>query len=210
MSIKWENVAVSIRTVPSKRDASALLERVRRFAPHAGLSPHAPGRSVAESYADAIAYRGACESPLWVLQFEDDAILAPDFEVHALPMIRAAHADKRVGMVSFYSGRRIKSGEALPPPGTWETLPGAKFLMAQAIAFPVHLVEDHNAFMLEFTRSNERPYATDPGTAAWLKARGLRYLRAWPAIVQHDEVKSLYGHNMNPNRYSESYRRAYG
>ena len=82
--------------------------------------------------------------------------------------------------------------------------------MAQAIAFPVQLVEDHNAYMLEFTRSNERPYATDPGTAAWLKARGLRYLRAWPAIVQHDEVKSLYGHNMNPNRYSESYRRTYG
>lgn len=207
MSTRWdEDVRASIRTVPGRRDAkaNALLVRVRGFCRSVVLSPHAEGRTVPESYADAIvAARGAA----WALQLEDDAILAPDFEDRALELIDVASRLPRVGLVSFYSGRRVQAGEGLPR-RSHEVLPGSKFLMAQAFAMRSEFVDDHNTFMLEFTR--ERPYATDTATAAWMKARGLRYVRAWPSIVQHMDLPSLSGHRRNPNRFSESFRRVYG
>lgn len=205
--IQWgDDVRVSIRTVVGRRDAeaAALLRSVSTFCGGAVLSPHRDGRTVPESYADALA--AACGAT-WALQLEDDAILAPDFDERALELLDVASRAPRVGLVSFYSGRRIKPGESLPE-SSHEILPGAKFLMAQAFAMRSELVDDHNAFMLEFTR--ERPYATDTATATWMKARGLRYVRAWPSIVQHMDLPSLSGHRRNPNRFSESFRAVYG
>lgn len=204
--MNWDDVEIVIRSVPGAREAMVadLAARVRRFAP-VSVSYHHPGRSVPESYADALAWP---TSRRWVLQLEDDAILAPDFEEHAPRMFFEIDDDQRVGLLSFYSGRRIADGESLPPEPMVERLPGARFLMAQAIAMRAEHVADHNAFMLNFTRV--RPYATDTATAAWLKIRKLRFARAWPSIVQHRDVPSLSGHRPNSNRRSSSYEAIYG
>jgi len=100
--------------------------------------------------------------------------------------------------------------ENLPSVPELEILPGAKFLMAQAIALPMKLVDDHNQFMLAWTTENHKPYGTDTATAQWLKARSFRFARAWPSLVDHASVASLYGHNSNPNRKSPSYQEVYG
>jgi hypothetical protein len=206
----WDDVGVVIRAVRGDRErwVADLLDRLA-FRPGAVVSWHGEGRTVPESYADALAAwdgRGV----RWVLQLEDDAILSPDFEAHALRLLRRADARPDVGLVSFYSGRRLRPGEAPPDPPTLEYLPGARFLMAQAIALRAGSVADHNGFLLRWTSERGRPYATDPATAAWLSARGLRYARAWPGIVQHRDVPSLYGHRRNPNRFSSSYDARYG
>lgn len=99
VSATWdEDVRASIRTVPGRRDAeaNALLMRVRGFCRGVVLSPHAEGRTVPESYADALtAARGAA----WAMQLEDDAILAPDFDERALELIDVASRLPRVGLV---------------------------------------------------------------------------------------------------------------
>ena len=218
--VDWAEIGVSIRTVPEKRAhlADALLKRVQKFAPNCVLSPHASWRTVPESYADALKIYQLTDLK-WVLQLEDDAILAPDFETEALRAFE--HFTEKIGIVSFYSGRRIKSGEIIAPVGQpveYETLPGARFLMAQGFAMRVADVEDHNQFMLNFTADNNRPYGTDTATGQWLKVRKLKYLRAWPSIVQHREVESLYRqrnrpnapHTKNANRFSPSFTERYG
>lgn len=211
--MNWNDIGIVIRAVRGDREphALALQDRIDAFRHGSVISWHRDGRTVPENYADALAaYDGAGASISWVLQFEDDAILALDFEVHALRMIREVDQDPRVGLVSFYSGRRVRPGEALPSPPILEYLPGARFLMAQAIAVRFASITDHNDFMLAWTSNRERPYATDSATAEWLSARRLRFVRAWPSIVQHRDVRSLYGHHRNPNRFSQSYTAVYG
>lgn len=213
----WAEIGISIRTVKGQREPElqALEARVRTFSPLVKISFHQEGRTVPESYADALA---AWEhekptvlgrAPFWTLQLEDDALLAPSFETLVPQMLAdTQNSGKNVGVVSFYSGRRLVEGEALPDPPQVEYLPGARFLMAQAIAFQTSQVADHNAFMLRFCAN--RPYATDTATAAWMKERKLKLARAWPSIVQHKLLPSLSGHRPNSNRHSASFRAVYG
>lgn len=203
-------MGVVVRAVRGDRErwVEELLGRLD-FRPGAIVSWHGDGRTVPESYADALSAWGGAPAR-WVLQFEDDAVLAPDFADHALRLLRQADARPNVGLVSFYSGRRVREGEAIPGEPTLEYLPGARFLMAQAIAMRAASIADHNDFLLRWTAERGRPYATDPATAAWLAARGLKYGRSWPGIVQHRDVPSLYGHRRNPNRFSASYDLRYG
>lgn len=206
----WRDIGIVIRAVRGDRErwVDELLQRLS-FHREPRVSWHGATRTVPESYADALS-AWSREPVSWVLQLEDDAVLAPDFADHALRMIRETDWDARVGLISFYSGRRVRPGESLPAPPILEHLPGARFLMAQAIAFRAPSIPDHNDFMLKWTADRDRPYATDTATAAWLSVRRLRFARAWPSIVQHRDVPSLYGHHRNPNRFSQSYAIAYG
>lgn len=202
----FDQIAVIIRAVRERAEAAeALLGLVHAFAPHARISWHEPGRTVPESYADALTL--GSDRP-YVLQLEDDIALSPRFAEDASRLVHEAFSVDRVALLSLYSGRRVKAGEALPAEPTLEVLPGSRFLMAQAIVMRSTEVPAHNEFMLRFTE--DRPYATDTATAAWLASKRLRYARAWPSIVQHLDVPSMSGHRPHPNRRSQSFDAAYG
>ncbi len=202
-----DDIAVVIRAVKGRRCRQ--LARLHCQIPCATVSYHAEGRTVPESYADAWKLGLSLNRP-WVLQLEDDAYLCPTFKTEATRLIREASFIDRVGLVSLYSGRRIKAGEILPRNPTLELISGSRFLMAQAVAMPSHLVLDHSAFMLDWTEEQGRPLATDTATGQWLKDRGLRCARSWPSLVQHDMADSLYGHTTHPNRMSPSFTAAFG
>jgi hypothetical protein len=197
--ITWADVHISVRAVSDKREhcISRLLGQVESFGQSIEVSYHKPGRTVPESYADALS-GGPPVS--WILQLEDDAILCSDFAKHA---IRLLNDGADLPLLSMYSGRRITTNPPKIP--ELERLPGSRFLMAQAFFLRRDIVPDHNAFMLDFCTSSERPYATDTATALWLKARKYKYGRAWPSLVQHDDVPSMCGHHRHPNRFAGSF-----
>lgn len=202
--LTWGDVAIVIRAVDGKRQH--LLRRLETQLQAAGLgysvSLHRPGRTVPESYVDALS---RTSGRLWTMQMEDDAVLCPEFNSRALAILRSC----TTWFVSFYSGRRLKDGEHLPPLPVLETLPGARFLMAQCFAIRSEVVAAHNEYVLNFTR--DRPFATDMATAAWMQAHRMRFSRTWPSLVQHDDSgESLYGHRPNQNRRSQSFAAAWG
>lgn len=201
-TLKWDkDISVVIRAVRGKRPEclESLLDRLKRFCDPL-VSFHGEGRSMADSYCDAWSL-GAGRRAGWVCQFEDDAILGDEFEDESVRLMKLNY-DLR--FFSFYSGRRIKRGEVLPSAPVIERLPGSRFLMAQCVVMRRDDIESHNAFVRDFCV--DRPKATDPATAAWMKSRRQRYGRSWPSLVQHSDVPSLYGHSRNPNRFSESFR----
>jgi hypothetical protein len=200
----WSDVWIVIRAVRGKREqcCARLLNQIEAFSEGHEISYHGDGRTVPESYADALSVDP--HSRKWVLQFEDDAILRRDFAEYAIQLLRDG---QDLPLISMYSGRRTTTAPPTIP--ELERLPGARFLMAQAFFIRSDLVPDHNAFMLDFCRESDRPYATDTATALWLKARKYKYGRAWPSIVQHDDVASLYGHHRNPNRFASSFTDGY-
>lgn len=211
--LTWDDIGIVIRAVPGQREASLafLTEQIRDFAPEGIISWHGAGRTVPESYADALA---SWRNREWVLQFEDDVVLSPDFAIQAL---RLMNERTDVGLVSFYSGRRLKLNERPPTLPILEYLPGARFLMAQAVALRIRDVSDHNAFMIAWTGKYNRPYGTDTATALWLKSRRLRLARAWPSLVQHRALRSMCHqkfstrpHASNPMRTSPSFEAVYG
>jgi hypothetical protein len=202
--LTWSDIGIVVRAVPLRRAhlLTRLIGQVDAFEDGCAIAYHKAGRTVPESYADALAEWGVARP--WVMQLEDDAVLCPNFGEHALRVIREADA-AQLPFVSLYSGRRPREGVSLPEPGNWELVSGSKFSMTQAFAVRSQLVADHNTFMLSFTEG--RPYATDTATAAWMKSRRMRFARAWPSLVQHDDGgESLSGHRANPNRTSPSYR----
>lgn len=199
--MNWDNVWITIRTVRGKREAELkrLLNQVEAFSKGHSVSYHADGRTVPESYADTLSSALPHGRP-WILQLEDDAILRSDFAELAISLLNLG---RDLPLVSLYSGRKVSSPPPLVP--ELERLPGSRFLMAQAFFIRSDLVDDHNQFMLRFCNEQERPYATDTATALWLKARKLKYGRAWPSIVQHDDAPSMCGHHRNPNRFAGSF-----
>lgn len=193
----WDDVWIVIRAVRGKREQcrESLVSQIGAFHKGYTVSYHGDGRSMAESYCDCLLLAIGTQRK-WCLQLEDDAILRSDFASQAISLTEKATS---LSFVSFYSGKR---GVTANDP-VLEVLPGARFLMAQAFAIKTELIADHNRHVLEFCKA--RPNATDPGTADWLKSRKMKYGRAWPSLVQHSDVVSLYGHHRNPNRFAESF-----
>lgn len=218
--LTWGDIGIVIRAVRGPREAfvDSLLDQMedQDIGREYEVSYHAEGRSVPESYTDALAALGDYGFR-WILQFEDDVVLAPDFAEHAIRLLREADMRTDVGLVSFYSGRRIRPDEVLPVPPLSEYIPGSRFLMAQAFAIRNADVADHNAAVLRWTTERDRPYGGEFATAAWLASRRYRIARSWPSLVQHRDAPSLYKqrntnrpHSPGAGRRSPSYTAAYG
>lgn len=205
----WDDIAVVIRTVPHQREVErqALCTQLMGMGIAYRLAWHQPGRTVAESYGDAL-MAGLTAWAAWVLQLEDDIRLVPCFATEVTRLLTSLH--KSVGLVSFYSGRRIRPGEILPSPPILEYGPGRQFLMAQAIALPAPHIPALCRYVLAWKADHPMPGGTDLATAAWLAATRLPYARTWPSLVQHGNGVSLLGHHRHPNRQSASFDRAWG
>lgn len=203
----WDEVGIAIRATAARADhARRLLARVLGFASCAVLSWHREGRSIPESYADALTAAVGLERE-WVLQLEDDVVLARDFEDQAIRLLEQGSRLTDVGLISFFAHGKVFGDERLPDTPMLEVLRGSQFLMAQAFAMRASDVEDHNRFMLSFCK--RKPTATDHATGRWLGSKGKLLARAWPSIVQHGDLPSLSGHYSSALT-SDSYARAYG
>lgn len=199
--LTWDDVHIVIRAVDGKRAhclASLLCHPLFHSGTKWSISYHGVGRSVPESYCDALAL--GSDRP-YVLQLEDDTILRSDFQTQAM---RLLNEHSQLPLLSFYSGRKVKPNEELNQrhPSVEMKL-GICFSGALAFFFHSHNIADHNAFVLRYCK--DKPYHTDTATGEWLKANRYKYGRSWPSIVQHGGTVSLSGHFNHPNRYASSY-----
>ena len=75
----WEQIGIVIRAVEGKRTemVADTLAAAESFAPNVKVSYHKEGLTFAEDYIDTLNEWG--RDFRWILQFEDDICLAPDF-----------------------------------------------------------------------------------------------------------------------------------
>lgn len=142
----------------------------------------------------------------WVIRFEDDAILCPDFLKQSLRLMNCL--PDSIQFASLYNGRRLKPGETYPDKPMWEVRSGSRFMMSQCIVFTPDFSDKiaNNLAEWNIRKDHPHPGGQDICMAECLKKHRLRYAVAFPGLVQHDlDVPSFLGHNKHPNRRSPSF-----
>jgi hypothetical protein len=134
----------------------------------------------------------------WVLYFEDDAQLAPDFGERALPIIN--NVDGYCGAVAFFSSRcrdleQFRDGISLYEP----ELP---FIFTQGMAIRKEVVEAWSNNMVEWWDKAKKKYqkkAPDMALGHACYQAGYKILVHLPSLVQHRQLLSAYGHTYYPH-----------
>ena len=137
----------------------------------------------------------------WVLYFEDDAQLAPDFGERALPIINNVDGTVRpyCGAIAFFSSRsydlqRFNDGITLYEP----ELP---FVFTQGMAIRKEVVEAWSSSMVEWwdcARKNYEKKAPDMALGHACYQAGYKILVHLPSLVQHRQIPSAYRHTYHP------------
>lgn len=208
--IDWDQIGIVIRAVEGKREqmVADTLAAVQSFAPNVKVHYHREGFTFAEDYVDTM---NAWDRDFkWLLQFEDDIWLAPDFPDLALRALEDPRAVNSA-VVTFYNtfSNAIEQGrdgfKVVAGPGRAPS--------AQALCFKSSELDDHNEWVLDALRTGKIAPATqtDVATGAWVSATGRSWCATAPSIVQHiGNAESLVGHSRNWNRMAPSYTEHYG
>jgi len=133
----------------------------------------------------------------WILYFEDDAELAPDFGEKALPIIESI--DKQCGVISFFSCwnqdvRMHKEGVCLYEPFH------EPFTFSQGVAIRLEIAKRWREQMLPWWDNAKMPYhheAQDQLLGECCYEMGYKILTCLPNLVEHRFTPSAYGHDHN-------------
>lgn len=206
--VQWSRVVVAIPTVAERRPMlNALLSQIERHCPSVTFSvtTHVPGEPARVTFPRALAAGAALCSGLgsWVLQLEDDVVLAPCFGEEAL------NGAEQCDVLTLFS----RSKEDLAAMGRGEKfrrVGPSSFSMSQGFLIRSDLAAGVEAFAPGWYAAHpQHNRAADLLLGAYLSARKARVLVRVPSLVQHRRGPStLPGHH--GARQSESYRRAFG
>lgn len=206
----WADVVVVILTVEERAATyGALVAQVSEACPGAMVLTHqhlhgTPARVDFPQALDVAAARAAHFGRRWILQFEDDVVLAPTFGVEAL----AAGLDD-VDVLSLFSRSRADTVARARGENVRRIAPAA-FSMSQAFFITWELAGGVAAFAPAWYRANpQHNRAADLLLAAYLSHAEARVRVRVPSLVQHRRGPStLPGHH--GARQSESYRATFG
>jgi hypothetical protein len=202
---EWTDVTVAIPTVPERaaswhRVASDAL----RACPGALLvvQQHQPGTLPRVDFPIALGAAGRVGRP-WILQLEDDVVLAPNFGACVLPWlddcdVLTLFSRNGADLEAMYRGESVRR------------MGPSSFSMSQGFLIRSELAVGIEAFAPTWYAAHpEHNRAADLLLAAYLSERKARVLVRVPSLVQH-----LRGPSTLPNhrgaRQSESFRRAFG
>ncbi len=203
----WKDVTVAIPTVLARAPmVEQLVAQLAEQCPGANvvIQTHTPGEPARMTFPRALAHAATYLDRRWVLQLEDDVVLAPTFGMEAL----AAGLDDADVLTLFSRSRRDLSDMAegkltrrLNPSG---------FSMSQAFLIRRELARDVHIFAPDWYADHpQHNRAADLLLAGYLSAKRARVLVRIPSLVQHRLGPStLPGHH--GARQSESYRQAFG
>lgn len=202
----WQDVAVAIPTVGRRqRSLEPLVRQLVEQIPEARIHVivHVEGEPARVTFPKALSYAAASGRP-WVLQLEDDVVLAPSFREEALiPEMDGADAltlfsRSRRDLEEMAKGERVRR---LNPSG---------FSMSQGFFLRRDLAAAVEAYAPGwYERHPQHNRAADLLLGAFLSERKARVLVRLPSLVQHRRGPStLPGHH--GARQSESYRVAFG
>lgn len=202
-----DSVSVVIQAVQSRRaDVDALVADLAPAIPR--IVWHEPGATCLETTARS--FLAGDHERSWLIRFEDDVRLCPNFWSIALPLVESIPSG--IEFATLYNGRRVHPGEPVSLPPRWEIRPGARFSMTQCVVVRIDLARKIAEHYPGWAQAHPRdPGGMDTAIADLLSQTGRRYAAAWPSLVQHRlELPSMLGHKPHPNRMSPSYRAAFG
>ncbi len=203
----WSDVTVTIPTVEQRRPLlNGLLAQLQEQCPGAAftVTTHVPGEPARVTFPRAMS-AGAelADRRPWVLQLEDDVVLAPSFGADAL----AGVADCDV--VTLFSRSKADLA-AMDRNERFRRTGPSSFSMSQAFLIRRELAAGVEDFApVWYAAHPEHNRAADLLLGAYLSSKKARVLVRVPSLVQHRRGPStLPGHH--GARQSESYRRAFG
>lgn len=205
--ITWSYVTVAIPTVPERwRALGALLHQVAGLCPGAAIvvANHVPDTPARVDFPHVLAVAARMGRP-WVLQLEDDVVLAPTFGEAAL-----AHGlDDVTGVVTLFSRSKLDV-EAWSAGHPLRRIPAGAFSMSQAFFIRRELAAGVEAFAPDWYAAHpEHNRAADLLLGAYLREQKAEVRVRVPSLVQHRGLPStLPGHR--GARQSETYRAAFG
>lgn len=208
--MSWDQVVIAIPTMPQRRALLAeLVERVESECPGAEIvtREHEPDTPPRVDFPAVIDRALETRRP-WILQLEDDVVLAPDFGRLALPAVAEADA-RRADAVSLFSRSR-RDVEMFHRGERWRTQAPSSFCMMQAVFLRASAMVGFSAWTPRWYGANpEHVHAADLLLGAWLSERRSRMLVHVPSLVQHRRVPSTLP-NHRGDRRSETFRLAFG
>lgn len=184
--LTWDNVAVVVRGVEGKQVCFD------------------PGeQTLFEAYAAALASVDI-EGFEWLIQFDDDVWLCPDFAELALDALSQPDA-ANASLVNFLGGKK-----ACGNPEGVELRAGRRGgLFGPGVAFRTRDLPD----LLEWLPVNAGRFTwteTDKATAEWAAETDRRWFFTAPSLVQHVGRESLLGRKFSPDQVCPSYTDRWG
>jgi hypothetical protein len=210
---QWKNnYAIVIPTIlpQRKKYLGEVLTQLAHLCPNAPIvvSPHIQNLPPKTDLVRALK-RGAAFGLQWVIYLEDDAYLAPVFSNEVARVLKeASHRDLKVA--TFYSNaertlkalRQGKRSCIIQPRYFWASVCLAIYTeeIPRIASFAPAWYEDHP----------EHWHASDLLIAAYCSSINRNILCCVPSPVQHRDPPSTLGHCIRSQRYSRTFRYAYG
>lgn len=204
--VTWNDVVVAIPTCIERRAARyALYEQLADACPGAPLvlREHVPGEPARVDFPRALTAASQLGRP-WVLQLEDDVVLAPTFGTEAL-----AHGLDEADVLTLFS-RNQADLKALARGEKTRRIGASAFSMSQGFLIRAELAAGVEAFAPGWYEAHpEHNRAADLLLGAYLSSKKARVLVRVPSLVQHRRLPSTLP-NHRGARQSESYRLTFG
>lgn len=210
-TLNWDSVTVAIPTMPQRAQLlGELLRQVEAECQGATVvvHRHPPGGDARADFPALIRASLATDQE-WLLQLEDDVVLAPGFCESALDALRHG-AHHGVCAVSLFS-RSKRDMDLLSAGKRWRSQSPSSFCMMQGIFLRSASLDGFADWAPSWYASHPEHTgrAADLLLGAWLSKRRSRMLVHVPSLVQHRNVPStIPGHR--GERASPTYRHAFG
>jgi len=130
----------------------------------------------------------------WLLYFEDDAQLGPEFGDRVLPILDAADDD--CGAVSFFSDNQRDLKRMLQKTQLYES--GYPFVHAQGLAIKREVAAAWGKMMVSWWDRSKEKKAPDMALGDCCRDLGLKIMVHLPSLVQHRDIPSAFGHTHCP------------
>lgn len=206
----WKDFAVAIPTVAARAEmVSELVRTVGDECPGVRIVVHQhrdgdPARVDFPTVVDRAVGTGRS----WIMQFEDDVLLAPQFGSRVSAALSYVAGSGAVGATFFSRARRdigmMENGQR------WRWQPGSAFSMSQCFVLRASALVGFGTWAPSwYAEHPEHQRAADLLLGAWLARSRARMLVHVPSLVQHRRGPSTLPHHHGA-RQSESFSRAFG
>ncbi len=205
----YRGVTIAIPTVACREAMlSELCAALRRecVGAHIVVHTHVDGTPARVDFPRVMQMARAIGRP-WIMQCEDDVILAPDFGARMAEAL--LHLERTAMDAATFFTRSGRDLDMLSAGETWRPMRAGAFSMSQCFAVRAELIEGFERWAPAWYAANpHHNRAADLLLGAWLRGRRARMLAHVPSLVQHRPGPSTLPKHYGA-RQSESFRRAF-
>ncbi len=206
----FNGVTIAIPTIAERHSSfTAMVTDIRRqcHGAHIVTHTHVEGTPARVDFPRAMQL--AVEvGRTWILQFEDDVILAPAFGERVAEAL--LHLERTGEDAATFFSRSKQDIDMLHAGETWRRIRPGAFSMSQCFAVRAALLEGFEHWAPTWYAAHpQHNRAADLLLGAWLRGRRAKMLVHVPSLVQHRPGPSTLPRHYGA-RQSESFRVAFG